>query len=76
MRVGTAHNWLQNAQKHPGEMHNAFDDLKKGECLAPTSLQWEACTIKWNGLQWVDDQPVKFSGYEGIENGIFPNSWN
>lgn len=57
-------------------MHSAFDSLKKGECMAPTSLQWEACAIQWNGQQWVDGAAVQFSGYEGIENGIFPNTWN
>jgi hypothetical protein len=76
MNVGKGADWQGNASKHAQAMHGSFDSLQKGECLAPTSLQWEACVIQWDGRQWVEVAPVQFSGYEGIENGIFPNSWN
>jgi len=76
MRVGGGSDWIGNASRHAQGMHDAFDSLKKGECLAPTSLSWEACLIQWKGNQWMDGAPVQFSGYDGIENGIFPNGWN
>lgn len=73
---GQGSDWLGNASKHAAGMHQAFDNLKTGECLAPTSVSWEAWTIQWNVNHWMEVLPIKFSGYEGIENGIFYNNWN
>ena len=76
MPAGSSSDWQGNAARHPQAMHAAFDNLQTGECLAPTSLSWKAWEVNWNGQAWAEGPPIKFGGYEGIENGVFPNSWN
>lgn len=76
MTAGSSSDWQGNAARHPAAMHAALSNLQKGECLAPTSLSWRAWEVKWSGQQWVQGAEIKFGGYGGIENGIFPNSWN
>jgi hypothetical protein len=77
-RVGTDADWQGNAQRHAPAMCQVMDNHRPGECLAPTSVRWEACEVIWSaGSQtWRKGAPVSFGGYDGIENGIFPNSWN
>jgi hypothetical protein len=76
-RSGSGHDWMGSATRHPAAMHQAFGDgIKDGECLAPTSLEWLASYIHWDGTKWVEDGPVNFKGYTGHENAIFYNNWN
>ena len=75
-KVGSDSDWPGNAARHPAAMCAVLDGHKKGECLAPTFLHWEAWEIAWNGTGWAIGTAVPFRGYGGIENGIFPNSWN
>ena len=72
-RVGSTGN--SNAQAHPQAMHDAYSNLRRGECLAPTSLSWCAWELQWNGQSWTKT-PLAFNGVAGVENNLFPNSWN
>lgn len=71
-------NWLGNASKHALAMCKAFDGQHtKGECLAPTCVEWLASEITWDpsNSTWKEVQRIQFGGFDGIENGIFNNSW-
>jgi hypothetical protein len=77
-RIGSDHDWQGNALRHAPSMCKVMDAHFPGECLAPTSLSWEAREAVWSHGTgtWTLGAPLDFSGYEGIEGGQFPNSWN
>lgn len=45
--------------------------MGKGWIVDPCEVLWSAGSQTWR-----KGAPVTFGGYDGIENGIFPNSWN
>ena len=75
-KVGSYHP-VGSGQRHADDICKNLDNHKKGECMAPTALKWEAEVIAWDAGNnaWKQQAVVNFKGYEGIENGIFPNSW-
>jgi hypothetical protein len=76
-RPGTDHDWMNNAAKHPSAMHQAYgDEIRRGECLAPTSLEWHCWQIAWLNNTWNPVKEIAFNGFEGFERHIYPNQWD
>ena len=76
-KVGSGHDWLNNAKLHPKAMHQAYgDELRLGECMAPTSVEWHCWEVTWHQNQWVPLRELELGGIEGIESHIYANSWN